>query len=94
MSLFVNKTPRLYSFNICWCIVDDRLRDVVVLVGTTMDSLQKCAYFPGPGQQGQVIELLCTEPIVGQFVVVRLEGQAMVLTLCEVEAYGFPVGGL
>ena len=65
----------------------ERLRNVVITVGMKKDQDgEECGRFPGPGTNGQLIEIHCAKKMWGQFVKIMINS-TNALTLCEVEVY-------
>ena len=85
---------RVTIFNRADCC-GDRFRNVEVRVGFTkfsegdLSENELCATYAGPGQDGEVISIYCTEGIKGQYVSVQLM-ETECLNIAEVEIYGQP----
>ena len=49
-----------------------------------------CGYFPGPGETGQTVHMICQKGTTGRFLRIQIKGNGIdyhILTLCEVEVY-------
>lgn len=67
--------------------VGERLQNVVISVSTDKDGhSEMCGFFPGPGHNGQVIEINCPSQIQGRYVKITMLSRNY-LHLCEVEVY-------
>ena len=64
-----------------------RLRNILITVSSERDDDgEECGRFDGPAFDGQVVEVRCTNTIMGKYVKLQMKGSG-VLTLCEVEIY-------
>ena len=75
----------------CCKLLGYRLADFDILVGRTLETLEFCAYFAGPGVDGEEYILTCSQPKTGRYVKIQKRKDTECLTLCEVEVMGRPV---
>ena len=47
-----------------------------------------CSNYVGPGRNGEVVTIECTEPIEGKYVILQLMYDPAILNFAEVEVYG------
>ncbi|XP_045200372.2 fucolectin-like [Mercenaria mercenaria] len=66
----------------CW----DRLHNISVTVGETYQDMCMCGEFEGPGRAGEIVNITCVTPLIGQYVRIS-KPTPYSLTLCEVAVY-------
>ncbi|XP_045172694.2 fucolectin-1-like [Mercenaria mercenaria] len=68
--------------NNCWL----RLKNLTITVGETESNMQLCATYEGPGGEGELVNIMCQNSLLGQFVRISKPGPEF-LQLCEVGVY-------
>ena len=69
----------------------ERMQDLDITVGLTTTQLRFCAHFTGPGYNGQDIEILCDNVLLGRFIkLVLTKPYAMsMLNIAEVSIFAY-----
>ncbi|KAL5019495.1 hypothetical protein ScPMuIL_002387 [Solemya velum] len=78
-------------------VIETRLANLDIFVGTDATHVAQCAHFDGPGGPSSIEMILCTAPVSGRFLRITgggadcssLSYKYPILTLCEVEVIGF-----
>ena len=47
-----------------------------------------CATYSGAASAGEMLDIACSDIIVGRHVIIQIPGTSEILTLCEVEVFG------
>lgn len=96
------KNPGIVHFvniiNRCDCC-GEKLHDVMIFVGNNSTALKTdtaadlsphlCGVFDGPGYDGQIVPILCKQPLQGEFVVIRKNDVYQVgMNVAEVQVFG------
>ena len=50
-------------------------------------NVDQCAFFAGPGTDGQIIDIECSTPVVGRYLAIMIPGQSETLHICAVEVF-------
>ena len=73
---------------------EERLHDFSIKVGYSFSKVRfdasnyaTCAEVAGHPAKGTSTSYTCRVPVIGQFVVVQIEGSSEILTLCEVRVF-------
>uniref|UniRef100_K1R9F3 Fucolectin-1 n=1 Tax=Magallana gigas TaxID=29159 RepID=K1R9F3_MAGGI len=89
-AVYFIKSVRIFNrgMDIYGIDTSDRLRDVTITVGLTESDVNTpCGVFAGPGTLSQVVDIDCSSVPKGRFV--KISKTTKILTLCEVEVFGY-----
>ncbi|CAC5372503.1 unnamed protein product [Mytilus coruscus] len=73
------------------CVKDgDRLRDLDISVGNSLDNMIVCVHYDGPGSDGEHHVFNLEKEIIGRYVKLQIISTAEYLQLTEVRVFGYP----
>lgn len=80
---------QIYIINRKGCC-GDRLRDLDISVGNSLDNMIVCVHYDGPGSDGEHHVFNLEKEIIGRYVKLQIISTAEYLQLTEVRVFGYP----